>query len=82
MCGRSRAAGNANGLCKLRHLAGRLRAAVVYSLIGSAKLNGLDLEAYLRELAVLENVIECEEPKGSATSRLKVLVGALRYNSV
>jgi hypothetical protein len=26
------------------------RAAVVYSLIGSAKLNGLDPEAYLREV--------------------------------
>jgi len=30
--------------------AGGERAAVIYSLIGSAKLNGLDPEAYLREV--------------------------------
>jgi transposase len=31
-------------------LAGGERAAVIYSLIGTAKLNGLDPEAYLREV--------------------------------
>jgi transposase len=30
--------------------AGGERAAVIYSLIATAKLNGLDLEAYLREV--------------------------------
>ena len=30
--------------------AGGERAAAIYSLIGSAKLNGLDSEAYLREV--------------------------------
>ena len=36
--------------------AGGERAAVIYSLIGSAKLNGLDLEAYLRE--VLARIVD------------------------
>ena len=40
---------------ELRHYelpsdAGGERAAVIYSLIGTAKLNGLDPEAYLREV--------------------------------
>jgi hypothetical protein len=30
--------------------AGGVRAAAIYSLIGTAKLNGLDPEAYLREV--------------------------------
>ena len=48
---------------KSRLISGGERAAAIYSLIGSAKLNGLDPEAYQREVLarIADHPINCIE---------------------